>query len=598
MITLDCETEAIRGNPIVDPPELCGLAYHMEGHPAGYLHFVGPKSNSKYSIVEDYLHQVWESDEPVLFHNAPFDLSVICDFYNLPMLPWERVHDTMFLVYLADPYALDLGLKSSAERYLNIAPDEQDLLLEWIMTNIPGVTKKTAGAYTAEAPMEILEPYAIGDVTRTRELYDYLIDKVPMEAYNRERQLMPHLVASSRRGVRVHRDALHLATGVAQTALDTADARAGAILGVQSVGPLTPSELASVLQSTGKMNPDKIVYTPTGRVSTAKDNLLVSVEDTELLALLNYRSSLNTCITTFMIPWMEFSDLDNRIHPEWHQVRSTEDGKRFGARTGRMSCSNPNLMNVPTEFNQEIPPDLPDLPYMREFLLPEEGEVWLKRDFSSQELRIAAHFEDGPLAAAYIADPELDPHAMAHSLIVDATGHDYKRKHVKITGFQILYGGGAPAISAGVKCTLQEAAFLKNAWFQAMPGLYQLIQDVTALGRSGESIVTWGGRHYHTEKSVKHPHMDFSYKLVNYLIQGSAADQTKQCIIDWETTQTGASYLAAVHDELNISAPIDNWNEHMEFLQEVMNRPRLDIPMLSEGFYGLNWHEMEKCDGA
>jgi len=295
-----------------------------------------------------------------------------------------------------------------------------------------------------------------------------------------------------------------------------------------------------------------------------------------------------------MYNWLEMSELDGRVHPEWHQVRSTEGNARFGARTGRFSCSKPNLTNVPTEFEQKIPPDIAPLPFMREFLLPEEGHVWLKRDFSSQEIRIAAHFEDGPLAAAYTADPNLDPHEMAHDLIVEHTGKDYKRKHVKITGFQILYGGGASAISEGVGCSLQEAAYLKNAWFQAMPGLYRLIRDVTALGKSGEPITTWGGRLYYTEPSDK---FDFSYKLVNYLIQGSAADQTKECIIEWEESQSGAVFLASVHDELNISAPEDKWQEHMDHLRVIMNKPRMDVPMLSEGFYGHDWHNMEKTDG-
>jgi DNA polymerase I-like protein with 3'-5' exonuclease and polymerase domains len=253
-------------------------------------------------------------------------------------------------------------------------------------------------------------------------------------------------------------------------------------------------------------------------------------------------------------------------------------------------------MNVPTEFEQDIPPDLPPLPFMREFLLPEEGHVWLKRDFSSQEVRIAGHFEDGPLCRAYNENPRLDPHSMAHGMILSTTGKDYPRKHVKITGFQILYGGGAPAISQGVGCSLEEAALLKTSYFQAMPGLYQLIQDVTALGRSGQPITTWGGRKYYTEKSAKFPSRDFSYKLTNYLIQGSAADQTKQCIIDWETAQSDAVFLATVHDELNISAPVDNWKEHMAFLREVMNRDRLDVPMLSEGFVGENWHDIEETE--
>ena len=595
MIVLDCETEAIQGNPIASPPALCGVAYLMDGHPPGYLHFRGEKSNSKYTVVSDFIRDIWQSEEPLLFHNAPFDLSVIIDAFpelHLEMPAWNRIHDTMFLCYLADPYAPSLSLKPSADRYLDLPPEERDELMDWVLANIPGVNKKTMGGHIVDAPLHLIEKYAIGDVVRTKGLYDYLIDKVPQEAYDRERQLMPHLVASSQRGLRVARAELERATGLAQKALDRAEHNLGAMLGVSNPGSLTPSELASALQRAGKM--ERVIYTPTGKVSTAKANLMACIDDKELLALLNYRSSLSTCLSTFMLPWLEKSAADGRLYPEWNQVRTTENGKRYGTRTGRLSCSNPNLMNVPTEFEQDIPPDLPPLPFMRQFLLPEEGHVWLKRDFSSQEVRIASHFEDGPLCRAYKENPALDPHAMAHELILNTTGKDYPRKHVKITGFQILYGGGAPAISAGVGCSLDEAALLKTAYFQAMPGLYQLIRDVTSVGRSGQPITTWGGRNYHTEQSVKFPGRDFSYKLTNYLIQGSAADQTKQCIIDWETSQSGAIFLASVHDELNVSAPEDNWQEHMEHLREVMNRDRLDVPMLSEGFYGPNWQDIKE----
>ena len=85
----------------------------------------------------------------------------------------------------------------------------------------------------------------------------------------------------------------------------------------------------------------------------------------------------------------------------------------------------------------------------------------------------------------------------------------------------------------------------------------------------------------------------FEYKLLNYLIQGSAADQTKQAMIDWEAGNAGgANLLAAVHDEINISAPKESWQYHMEVLRECMNRDRFDVPMLSEGFMGENWHEL------
>jgi DNA polymerase I-like protein with 3'-5' exonuclease and polymerase domains len=191
----------------------------------------------------------------------------------------------------------------------------------------------------------------------------------------------------------------------------------------------------------------------------------------------------------------------------------------------------------------------------------------------------------------------MDPHQLTKDRIHDMLGLNFERKHVKITGFQIIYGGGVPAISSQVGCSQQEAAEFKAAYFAAMPGIKELSQDTSKRGRSGLSIKTWGGREYYREISAKFPTRDFSYKLLNYLIQGSAADQTKQAIIDWSKTRFLESrFLAAVHDEINISVPIDEWQVHMEHLKEVMNAPRGDCPFLSEGFVGANWHEIEACE--
>jgi DNA polymerase I-like protein with 3'-5' exonuclease and polymerase domains len=593
VIVLDCETEEIIGNPLVNPPAVHGIAYLMPGHEPGYLHFRGEKANCKWSTVHDFLRDIWASSEPLLFHNAPFDLACIrAEFMGLKPPHWSRIHDTMFLCYLADPYALSLSLKPSAERYLGMAPEEQDTLTEWILAHVPEATRKTAGAYTVRAPLELISPYAIGDVVRTKALYDHLIDKVPEQAYNRERQIMPILMEASVRGLRVARPALEAALGRAQTALEAAGVRAGALLGVPNAALLTPSELADALQTAGKMS--KIVLTPTGRVSTKKKVLTECVNDPDLLDLLRYCGSLDTCINTFMMPWLEHSAADGRLHPEWNQVRTTEKG-RYGTRTGRLSCSNPNLQNVPTEFKFEIPAGLDPLPFLRQFLLPEEGHFWLKRDFASQEIRIAAHFEDGILLEAYRRNPSLDPHQMAKDLILKLTGQDFERKHVKITGFQIIYGGGPNAISENVGCSYGEAYNLKVAYFAAMPGIEQLSKEISAVGRSGEAITTWGGRKYYREISAKFPGKDFSYKLLNYLIQGSAADQTKQAIIEWYNPDAGDLLLATVHDEINISAPMDEWELYMERLKEIMNRDRLDCPMLSDGFVGANWHDLEAC---
>tara|TARA_R110000824_G_scaffold39030_3_gene118548 strand:- start:440 stop:955 length:516 start_codon:yes stop_codon:yes gene_type:complete len=165
MITLDFETEAIEGNPLVVPPRPVGLAMYW------------PSGIKQYITGWDAMQLHWEAalttDHDLLFHNAPFDLSVGCQHFNTSWPPWERVHDTMYLLFLADPYAFSLGLKPSAERYLDEPPDEQNALHDWILSNVPGATKKNAGAYISLAPEELVRPYAIGDVVRTKGLYDY-----------------------------------------------------------------------------------------------------------------------------------------------------------------------------------------------------------------------------------------------------------------------------------------------------------------------------------------------------------------------------------------------------------------------------------------
>jgi DNA polymerase-1 len=444
--------------------------------------------------------------------------------------------------------------------------------------------------------VELIAPYAIGDVTRTLGLYEHLKGRVPQEPYDRERFLMPVLLRGSKDGIRVNRPALEACLERSLAALEASDNRVRATLQAPGLDVSSGACLVDACEKAGIVGPDDWIRTPTGEKSTAKGNLEAVIKDRELLALLKYRSSLSTCIGTFMTSWLDLSAKTGRLHPEWNQVRTHEKGK-FGTRTGRLSCSNPNLTNVPNEFDQEIPEGLPDLPFMREFLLPEEGHVWLKRDFSGQELRWAAHFEDGPLLEAYQGNPSLDPHQLTKERIKSMLNKDFDRKHVKITGFQIIYGGGKNAIAQNVGCSIQEAQEFKDAYFTAMPGIHELSKDTSRRGRSGLPVSTWGGRLYYREISAKYPERDFSYKLLNYLIQGSAADQTKQAIIDWSKTRFLESrFLATVHDEINISVPIDEWEVHMEHLRDVMNAPRGDCPVRSEGFVGANWHEIEACE--
>ncbi len=602
IITLDYETTKIDGNVISRPPNPVGLAVWVQGTAPRYLAWGHPTGNniSRGEGLE-YARKVVLASRPKLFHNAPFDLSVTDGALGTTWRysDWNLIHDTQYLVFLDDPYASTLSLKPSAHRYLGMPPDEQTELKHWILSHVPEATEKDWGAYISFAPGELVGKYAIGDVVRTFKLFEFLYPKIlargMQSAYDRERELMPVLYESSRKGIRVNRPKLEKDRADYTKELDRADDRIREVLDSPQLDFGKRGDLAEALDRSGYVT--DWTLTATGKRSTSKKTLRIN--DGVVESLIKYRGALNTCLSTFMGPWLELSREDGRLHTSWNQVRTVERDSR-GTQTGRLSSNGPNFQNVPTEFDLVVPEGFMALPLMRVYLLPEVGHVWLKRDFSSQEVRILAHFEDGQLLGSYISDPDFDPHEANRIRVKDITSRDYARKYIKITGFSLIYGAGVPGVMRQTGIDDYEVGKqLRDAVLDSMPDVKQLIKDIQNAGRRGDPIRTWGGREYFVEpaKVIDGRMRTFEYKLLNYLVQGSAADQTKQSIIDWSNTRTWeATFLATVHDEINISAPRDDWQRHMSTLREAMNAPRFDVPFKSEGFKGDNWEEIEECD--
>jgi DNA polymerase I-like protein with 3'-5' exonuclease and polymerase domains len=122
------------------------------------------------------------------------------------------------------------------------------------------------------------------------------------------------------------------------------------------------------------------------------------------------------------------------------------------------------------------------------------------------------------------------------------------------------------------------------------------------MGKEGIPIVTWGGRLYYVEppgysKKYKR-HMTYEYKLLNYTCQGSAADVTKQAMINYdEHPKRRGRFLVQVYDEMNASSGPKPKKE-MKVLRESMEMvsEQLDVPMLSDGKIGLTWGDLEKYE--
>jgi DNA polymerase I-like protein with 3'-5' exonuclease and polymerase domains len=239
--------------------------------------------------------------------------------------------------------------------------------------------------------------------------------------------------------------------------------------------------------------------------------------------------------------------------------------------------------------------DMPDLPQCRGYVIPyKDDHVLIDRDYSQQEPRILAHFDGGSLMDKYIENPWIDFHDYAKAEL-EKMGKFYERKPVKNTNLGLIYGMGVGKLAEKNNMSVEEAGELKKAILALYPGLKAMYKDMKARAAMRIPVKTWGGREYYCEepKMVNNRMMEFSYKLPNALIQGSAADCTKEAIIRWWRRKDKDEYLLLnVHDQITCSVPKKKINPSMEKLRVVMEGIEFDVPMLSEG----SWSDKSWAD--
>jgi DNA polymerase I-like protein with 3'-5' exonuclease and polymerase domains len=172
LVALDFESDAIDTRPNY-PPEPAGLAIY-DGMTAQYMAWGHPTENN--CVRNDGWNTLREllSDPSLefVFHNAPFDCSIIEEKFHLTV-PWERVHDTMVLAFLHDPFG-ELSLKPLSDQLLAMPAEEQDAVREWLVRHgVCRANDKAWGAHIAKAPGNLVGTYAKGDVIRTYLLYEF-----------------------------------------------------------------------------------------------------------------------------------------------------------------------------------------------------------------------------------------------------------------------------------------------------------------------------------------------------------------------------------------------------------------------------------------
>ena len=303
---------------------------------------------------------------------------------------------------------------------------------------------------------------------------------------------------------------------------------------------------------------------------------------------------------TFLEPYLKHSAKDGRLHTHFNQMRN-EDG---GAVTGRLSAANPNLQQVPARH--------PVIgPMVRSLFLPEDGQEWAANDFSSQEPRILIHYASllglpgaDKVVDAYRNDPATD----FYQIVANAAG--IPRKMAKTCSLGMMYGMGKAKLAQQLDLPVDEASDLINTFHSKVPFLKGTVDAVmkriehpasngsirTLLGRRCRfplwEPVEWGvNKALPREQAVIEYGARIkragTYKGLNRLIQGSAADQTKAGLVALH--KAGFNLLLQVHDEIALS--VRSRDEAREAADIMARAVTLEVPSRVDVEVGPSWGE-------
>lgn len=401
------------------------------------------------------------------------------------------------------------------------------------------------------------------------------------DAYLLERKLLPVVIDMEMSGVPLSSDIVH------EQKYWQSEFNAGEEYLKHLTNGVKPGTKAmfNKLRELKLIDESKIQYTPKGNPRYGREFLADLITDENLSQILQRRSKLQKVLGTYINPWAESFAQYGRFFPYFQQTRGDND---YGTRTGRFSS---NLQQIPHVSHDS------SIPNLRKYIVPEPGHVILKRDYSSQEIRVSAHYAEGSIMKAFQKDPEMDVHNFVQKLIKTKTKRQLERRIVKTISFLKLYGGGPQKLADNLGVLISDAQSFFEAYDNALPEFKQLAVDVERQVRGGTLLRTWGGRLYDVEppKIVNGKRREFYYKLLNILIQGSSADMSKHAMVRyWHHPDRKGRILLVVHDELVLTVPEEHAKSEMKLLKWAMeDQEGWDVKMLTDGKIGPSFGELE-----
>ena len=578
--TKDPDLKTMGSGSITGRSKIVGIAVAVEGWSGYYPIAHEGGGNMDIRMVLKWFQDVLNTPATKIFHNAMYD---VCFIKAAGLKINGPIVDTMIAGSLVDENRFRYDLGSMGRDYLGIGKNE-------------AVLKETAELWGVDPKSEMYKlpamyvgEYAEQDANLTLKLWQEMKKQMYHEdvedIFKLETELFPCLVDMRFLGVRVDTEAAY----ELKKQLIEEEKECLQKVKIETSVDVQIWAARSIEKVFQKLNLPYDLTAKTHSPSFTKNFL--QNHPHPLVKLIARAREINKSHTTFIDTILKHQH-KGRIHAEINQIRSDSGGTV----TGRFSYNNPNLQQIPAR-NKELGPRI------RSLFIPEEGCQWGCFDYSQQEPRLVTHYAslDGLYGVDEVLNSYNEGEADFHQIVSDMA--NIPRSQAKTINLGLFYGMGKNKLQAELGVSKEDAEDLFRTYHDKVPFVKMLMESVmrraqdkgrvrTLLGRRCRFNL-WEPNQFGIHKALPHEEAlaehgpgikrAFTYKALNKLIQGSAADMTKKAMVD--LYKEGIIPHIQVHDELDIS--VDN---NAEKIKEIMESAvQLEVPNKVDYESGPNW---------
>lgn len=537
-MSIDTETTGLKVATGWDDCIGVSLAFVLDGkgykHYFAFNHEVGENCGPlTLSMLKWVLEQ---GNHLLIFANVQFDILSL-DTIDI------HVEDQNFIDICSMAHLIDenqpknKGVDSLSRYYLGEPGKVDDKALE--------KEKKTGWRNTT--PEDIWE-YAVTDAVTTYRIWDFLKDhpnwtSLPEDIWPRKQALIRGpLLNMKRRGAKIDIPLTMEREAYGSQKMEALITKLGMNPGSnQQMKKLLIDELGLPVL---KVSPKTKAPSFTKDVMEEYDMMLERMDDSRAKLIKEYRGWSKTVTATYR-PYLRYVDEDGRVRCDY---------KPHGTVTGRFSCSEPNLQQIPKTSDKEWNGKV------KECFIAEEGYTLINADFAQLELR---------LATAYAGDERLKQIFLEGRDIFTEMSKElgFTRNDTKTFVYSTQYGAGVRRIMSAFGVSKQEAQKMIAHYYATYPKFRMLNERCKAKAESSGYVRLWSGRDRHFE----YPKSD-GYKAMNSVIQGGAADIVERIMVRvWEEIDNeDCKMLLQVHDSITFEVKTELVPFYMARIKEVM----------------------------